>query len=172
MEQHNLGEDLQSAYRARHSTETALLHVKNSIMRSIHNQRGVLLVLLDLSAAFDTVEHNILVTRMTNEIGLKGTALAWYKSYTATGPPKCPLMTLFHVVTAWIMVFPKVPLLVLALSKSTSFPLVVSSRSTKYLITCMPMTYNYFLILFHLTMIPLTMLSHGSPTAFLISNIG
>ena len=80
-DKNNLGENLQSAYRPRHSTETALLHVKNKIMHSIHNQQGVFLVLLDLSAAFDTVEHSILVSRMANEIGLRGLALEWYKSY-------------------------------------------------------------------------------------------
>jgi hypothetical protein len=81
MEKYHLGEDLQSAYRSAHSTETALLHVKNYIMNCVHNQQGVFLVLLDLSAAFDTVEHNILVNRMANEIGLTGTALNWYRSY-------------------------------------------------------------------------------------------
>ena len=50
-------------------------------MEYIHNQQGVFLVLLDLSAAFDTVEHNILMSRMANEIGLRGTALEWCKSY-------------------------------------------------------------------------------------------
>ena len=81
MDNNNLGENLQSAYRPRHSTETALLHVKNNIMHSIHNQQGVFLVLLDLSAAFDTVEHSVLVSRMANEVGLRGIALEWYKSY-------------------------------------------------------------------------------------------
>ena len=81
MDNNNLGENLQSAYRPRHRTETALLHVKNNIMHSIHNQQGVFLVLLDLSAAFDTVEHSILVSRMANEVGLRGIALEWYKSY-------------------------------------------------------------------------------------------
>jgi len=60
MRDYNLGEPLQSAYRMTHSTETALLKVKNDIMASIHNQKGVFLVLLDLSAAFDTVSHYIL----------------------------------------------------------------------------------------------------------------
>ena len=57
MEKYNLGEDLQSAYRSAHSTETALLHVKDYIMTCLHKQQGVFLVLLDLSAAFDTVEQ-------------------------------------------------------------------------------------------------------------------
>ena len=64
-------------------------------MHSIHNQRGVFLVLLDLSAAFDTVEHNILVTRMANEIGLTGTALAWYKSYFSNRSTKVSINDTF-----------------------------------------------------------------------------
>jgi hypothetical protein len=81
MREFHLGEPLQSAYRVAHSTETALLKVKDDIMTSIHNQKGVFLVLLDLSAAFDTVTHNILFDRMEKEIGLKGSALTWLKSY-------------------------------------------------------------------------------------------
>ena len=81
MQDNNLGEPLQSAYKAAHSTETALLKVKNDIMSYIYNQKGVFLVLLDLSAAFDTVPHDLLFDRMETEIGLKGRALEWLKSY-------------------------------------------------------------------------------------------
>ena len=81
MLQHGLGEPLQSAYRMAHSTETALLKVKSDIMSAIHNQKGMFLVLLDLSAAFDTVNHDILFDRMEKEIGLTGTTLEWLKSY-------------------------------------------------------------------------------------------
>ena len=81
MNENNLGEPLQSAYRAAHSTETALLKVKDDIMTSLHHRKGVFLVLLDLSAAFDTVSHSILFQRMQDELGLTGTALQWIKSY-------------------------------------------------------------------------------------------
>ena len=60
MLKYNLGEEHQSAYCAARSTETALVKVKDEIMNHIHNQKGVFLVMLDLSAAFDTVNHNIL----------------------------------------------------------------------------------------------------------------
>jgi hypothetical protein len=81
MDKNNLGEEFQSAYRSQHSTETALLHVKNNIMQHLHNQEGVFLVLLDLSAAFDMVEHRVLFQRIANEVGLKGRALDWFMSY-------------------------------------------------------------------------------------------
>ncbi|CAB3998226.1 Hypothetical predicted protein, partial [Paramuricea clavata] len=72
---------LQSAYRAGHSTETALLKVHNDIMCSMDQQRVSLLVLLDLSAAFDTVDHQVLLRRLEVSFGITGTALKWFKSY-------------------------------------------------------------------------------------------
>ena len=75
-----LGEEFQSAYCVSHSTETALLKVKSDIMGMIHNEKGVFLVLLDLSAAFDTGNHNVLFNRLECEIGITGTALEWFKS--------------------------------------------------------------------------------------------
>ena len=78
---HDLGEEFQSAYCSGRSTEIALLKVKYDILKLIHNQKGVFLVLLDLSAAFDTVNHSVLFSRMENELGLTGTALKWFTSY-------------------------------------------------------------------------------------------
>ena len=79
--ENNLEEPLQSAYKQSHSTETALLKVHNDILRGIDEQKVCMLVLLDLSAAFDTVDHEILLSRLENRFGITGTALAWYKSY-------------------------------------------------------------------------------------------
>ena len=53
----DLGEEFQSAYCSSWGTETALLKVKDDILKLIHNQKGVFLVLLDLSSAFDTVNQ-------------------------------------------------------------------------------------------------------------------
>ena len=69
-----------SAYRPRHSTETALVRIHNDMMQSMDCHRGVLLVLLDLSAAFDTLDHGILLERL-HDIGVRHTALEWFKSY-------------------------------------------------------------------------------------------
>ena len=68
-------------FRANHSTETALLRVFNDILRSMDQQKVTILVLLDLSAAFDTVDHNILLHRLHNRFGISGTALDWFKDY-------------------------------------------------------------------------------------------
>jgi hypothetical protein len=72
---------IQSAYRKFHSTETALLKVSNDILRAVDLHQDVVLVLLDLSAAFDTIDHQILLRRMKDRFGFKGNALHWFQSY-------------------------------------------------------------------------------------------
>ena len=81
MVQHHIYPILQSSYCAGHSTETALLKVMNDIMHSMNSQCVALLVLLDLSVVFDTVNHEIPVNRMQKKFGLQGTVLNWFKSY-------------------------------------------------------------------------------------------
>ena len=76
-----LHEPLQSAYKAGHSTETALLRVHNDVFVNMDNHSATVLVLLDLSAAFDTIDHSVLFDRMENIIGIEGTALNWFRSY-------------------------------------------------------------------------------------------
>ena len=74
---------LQSAYKQNHSTESALLKVKNDILLNMEAQKVTLLVLLDLSAAFDTVRHDILLNRLKSSFGADGKALEWFASYLA-----------------------------------------------------------------------------------------
>ena len=81
LEENNLNEPLQSAYKQYHSCETALVRVQNDILLSIDNQQCVVLLLLDLSAAFDTVDHGILLQRLSTNFGIKGKALDWFTSY-------------------------------------------------------------------------------------------
>ena len=71
----------QSAYRQAHSTETALLRVRNDILMNMNKQHVTLLVLLDLSAAFDTIDHDVLIRRLQSSFGISGNALAWFHSY-------------------------------------------------------------------------------------------
>ena len=77
----NLNEPLQSAYKQYHSTETALIRVHNDILTAIDKRRTVILLLLDLSAAFDTVDHDILLFRLQQRFGVTGKPLLWFKSY-------------------------------------------------------------------------------------------
>ena len=85
LEQHfesrNLNDEFQSAYRANHSTETALLHITNDILLSMDNRRAVCMVMLDLSAAFDTLDHSIMLERLSNTQGLGDRITNWFESY-------------------------------------------------------------------------------------------
>jgi hypothetical protein len=71
----------QSAYRAGYSTETALLKVLNDLLRRADKGDVSLLLLLDLSAAFDTIDHDILITRLESEAGITDVCLQWFRSY-------------------------------------------------------------------------------------------
>jgi hypothetical protein len=72
---------LQSAYRKHHSTETAVLKVISDVLRAADRGDVSLLCMLDMSAAFDTVDHDILVDRLRKSFGVQGRALAWIKSF-------------------------------------------------------------------------------------------
>ncbi len=81
--ENNLHNVFQSAYRRNHSCETAIVRIHSDIARALgdrRNKRRVLLVLLDLSAAFDTLDHRILLQRLSH-LGLEGLALSWFTSY-------------------------------------------------------------------------------------------
>ena len=71
----------QSAYKPGHSTETALLSIKIEVHLSLARGEPTALVLLDLSAAFDPIDHNILLGYLKSWFGLGGTVLRWFASY-------------------------------------------------------------------------------------------
>ena len=71
----------QSAYNNLHSFETALLHVTDTLRRAQDNGRESLLVSLDLSAAFDTVDHQILMSRLQHDFKIVDSALLWLGLY-------------------------------------------------------------------------------------------
>ena len=81
MNAYGLNEKFQSAYRRNHGTETALVKIHDDILRSLDSRSGVVLVMLDLSAAFDTIDHNILVERFKKRLGVEGKALKWIQQY-------------------------------------------------------------------------------------------
>uniref|UniRef100_A0A3B1KGG3 Reverse transcriptase domain-containing protein n=1 Tax=Astyanax mexicanus TaxID=7994 RepID=A0A3B1KGG3_ASTMX len=76
----NLFEKFQSGFRPAHSTETALVRVTNDLLMTADSGSPSLLILLDLSAAFDTIDHGILLDRLKH-IGLTDAAFAWFQSY-------------------------------------------------------------------------------------------
>jgi len=71
----------QSAYRKGHSTESALLEVLDGVYTAADNKEVTVLIGLDLSAAFDTVDHEILLERLQTEFGVERTPLTWLRSY-------------------------------------------------------------------------------------------
>ena len=81
MDLHQLHDPLQSAYKANHSTETALLKVQSAILDSIDTQHVVVQVQQDLPAAFDTVDHKMLFDRLSSDCVVGEKALDWFKSY-------------------------------------------------------------------------------------------
>ena len=72
---------LQSAYRKFHSTETALLKLTNDIMETIDSGKITILTALDMSAAFDTLDHITLLHRLQHTFGLSGYVISWIRSY-------------------------------------------------------------------------------------------
>lgn len=99
--QYDLLPSCQSAYRQYHSTETALVKVVSDIANAIDNGFITALIMLDLSAAFDTVDHNILLKRLELSFGFSGTALQWFNSY---------LVDRFQTVKTTLGVSAEVPL--------------------------------------------------------------
>jgi hypothetical protein len=81
LQHYDLLDPFQSAYRPAHSTETAVLRVLNDLLCSVDAGDLVLLALLDLSAAFDTIDHQLLLQRLSAEVGITGSALLWFSSY-------------------------------------------------------------------------------------------
>ena len=81
----------QYAYRKFHSTETALLKIHNDITLSREAGKATALTLLDLSAAFDTIDHTILLRRLDYWFGVTGKALNWFKIYVTERCQKAKL---------------------------------------------------------------------------------
>ena len=77
----NLHEPTQSAYKKNHSTETALLKISNDIIQSLDVKHCTILASLNLSAAFDTVDHKVFLHKLYNEFGIEDEAQNWFRSY-------------------------------------------------------------------------------------------
>uniref|UniRef100_A0A3B3CU78 Reverse transcriptase domain-containing protein n=1 Tax=Oryzias melastigma TaxID=30732 RepID=A0A3B3CU78_ORYME len=81
LKDNNICEKFQSGFKSDHSTETALVRVVSDLRMNADRKNLSVLVLLDLTAAFDTVDHSILLKRLCNMVGLTGTVFSWLKSY-------------------------------------------------------------------------------------------
>ena len=86
-----LGNPFQSEYKAFHSTESALLSVTNDILSSMGRGNVTAPTLLDLSAAFDTIDHGLLLDRLEEWFGIRGDTLQWVLSYLSN---RCQLISI------------------------------------------------------------------------------
>ena len=108
MSDHHLHEPMQSAYKRFHSTETALLRVHNDIMWTMEKQGITILVLLDLSAAFDTIDHKVLLARMEELLGVQDIPLKWFASYLSGRTQRLHINNHFSHLVSCCLVFHKV----------------------------------------------------------------
>ena len=81
LQNNNLRGQMQFAYRPCYSTETALLRVYNDLLVAVDKGDEAVLILLDYSAAFDIINHNIFLDRLVNRYGFTGSALNWFTLY-------------------------------------------------------------------------------------------
>ena len=81
LDEHQLNFKYQSAYKGNHSCETALIKIQDDIVGMLQSSVCVIVLFLDFSAAFDTVDHDILINKLKNQFGITGTALKWFESF-------------------------------------------------------------------------------------------
>ena len=81
MDVHCLHENTQFAYKARHNTEFMLLGITDEILRGFDEGKATIVIFLDLSAAFDTIDCNKLLQIMNIDLGISGTSLNWFRSF-------------------------------------------------------------------------------------------
>lgn len=81
MMNNNLNCDSQHGYKKHHSTETLLLNLLSDVYHACDQNMGAVVILIDLSAAFDTVDQEYLLKILKNDLGINGTALKWFQSF-------------------------------------------------------------------------------------------
>ena len=92
LDKDNLSNSNQSAYKPLHSTETALLKNHNDICMNMDSGKTTALVLLDISAAFDTLDHSSIIELLSGWYGISGTALNWVRSYLSNRVKRVKLL--------------------------------------------------------------------------------
>ena len=142
MDATNISNPFQSAYRKLHSTETALLRIQNDILAAMDKGRVTALTLLDLSAAFDTIDHVILLDRLQNWFGITGMALNWVSSYLSERTQQIKLGDTLSSRVNLPFGVPQGSVLGPLLFTLYTTPLAQSFKATQSHIIYMPMTVN------------------------------
>ena len=76
-----LQNDKNFAYKKHHNTETMMVGLVDEVLEGFEDNKCTVIVFLDLSAAFDTIDHEKLLSIMSDELGITGTALQWFRSF-------------------------------------------------------------------------------------------
>ena len=105
MDSNDLFDVFQSEYRPAHSCETALVRIQDDILHSLDNRNTMILVLLDLSAAFDTVDHRLLLDKL-HEIDIRENAHRWIQSYLSQ---RTQAVKVDNVTSISVGLYPGVP---------------------------------------------------------------
>ena len=88
MDEHALHEDSQFGYKQHHSTETMMRGMMDEILKGFDENKATIIIFLDLSAAFDTIDFDKVLEILREEIGITGRALEWFRSFL-TGRRQC-----------------------------------------------------------------------------------
>ena len=102
IDSNNIFSETQFGFRSNHSTDHAILSIVDKIQKAIDERDFSCGIFLDLSKAFDTIKHSILIEKL-EYYGIRGIAKEWFVSYLKerqVGPTKCPLWCLSRV-SSW-----------------------------------------------------------------------
>ena len=101
--------DYQSAYHSNYSYETAVVKLMDDILNNMEYKEGTALMAINISAAFNMVNHKIQLDVLHNKFGIRGTALNWFQSYLKPRYCKVRNVESYSTHRNWISVFPKDP---------------------------------------------------------------
>lgn len=118
LQDHSIIRSLQSGKRKSHSTETALLHFADELLKNMDEKRVSVVVLLDRTKAFDSIRHDILLAKL-RRIGISSSAFAWFSSYLSGRKQVVRLEILSQRNWSFALEYPRDPFWVLCYSPCT-----------------------------------------------------
>ena len=121
---------LHSWNRKFHSTETALLHYTDQLLNNMNEKRISVVVLLDMSKAFDSIQHDNLLSKL-HLLGISASARAWFKSYLSLRKQVVRIARTYPTPSHWQWMWPRGPLSVQFCSRYTSTTFSLYQRSVK-----------------------------------------